>query len=82
MVAGKLPKDPRHQRFAKINGPLRQALAEETLDLALLWQTEEQGPRLGRCPLLATIRTCGWWRVNCPRIPGISDSPKSSCMPR
>ena len=33
------------------NGPLRQALAEETLDLALLWQTEDQGPGLGRCPL-------------------------------
>ena len=26
------------------NGPLRQALAEEALDLALLWQTEDQGP--------------------------------------
>ncbi len=26
------------------NGPLRQALAEEALDLALLWQTEDQVP--------------------------------------
>ncbi|HFE2856970.1 TPA: LysR family transcriptional regulator [Klebsiella pneumoniae] len=34
------------------NGPLRQALAEEALDLALLWQTEDQGPGLG-----LTIRT-------------------------
>lgn len=33
------------------NGPLRQALAEEALDLALLWQTEDQGPGLGLCPL-------------------------------
>ncbi|MCS5828874.1 LysR substrate-binding domain-containing protein [Klebsiella variicola] len=33
------------------NGPLRQALAEEVLDLALLWQTEDQGPGMGRCPL-------------------------------
>ncbi|MCT2514172.1 LysR family transcriptional regulator [Klebsiella pneumoniae] len=29
------------------NGPLRQALAEEALDLALLWQSEDQGPGLG-----------------------------------
>ncbi len=33
------------------NGPLRQALAEEALDLALLWQTEDQGSGLGLCPL-------------------------------
>ncbi len=33
------------------NGPLRQALAEEALDLALLWQSEDRGPGLGLCPL-------------------------------
>ena len=34
------------------NGPLRQALAEETLDLALLWQTEDQS---GAGPLSAGV---------------------------
>lgn len=33
------------------NDPLRQVLAEEVLDPALLWQTEDQGPRMDRCPL-------------------------------
>ncbi len=33
------------------NGPLHQALAEEALDLALLWQNEDQGSGLGLCPL-------------------------------
>ncbi|SAT70377.1 NADH dehydrogenase transcriptional regulator [Klebsiella pneumoniae] len=40
------------------NGPLRQALAEEALDLALLWQTEDQGPGLGLCPLVMFDSPC------------------------
>ncbi|HCD3669074.1 TPA: LysR family transcriptional regulator [Klebsiella pneumoniae] len=40
------------------NGPLRQALAEEALDLALLRQTEDQGPGLGLCPLVMFDSPC------------------------
>ncbi len=45
------PSAGAHRRRVDRNGPLRRALAEQTLDLALLWQTEDQGPGLGRCPL-------------------------------
>ena len=38
-------------RAEQLREPLRQALAEEALDLALLWQTEDQGSGLGLCPL-------------------------------
>lgn len=57
LMPGILGKFTRHHPQVRIvarvdrNGPLRQALAEQTLDLALLWQTEDQGPGLGRCPL-------------------------------
>ncbi|WP_254846099.1 LysR substrate-binding domain-containing protein [Raoultella terrigena] len=33
------------------NLPLRQALAERTLDMALLWQTDNAGQTFGQCPL-------------------------------
>ncbi|HBT6083348.1 MULTISPECIES: LysR substrate-binding domain-containing protein [Klebsiella] len=57
LMPGILGQFTRHHPQVRIvarvdrNGPLRQALAEQTLDLALLWQTEDQGPGLGRCPL-------------------------------
>lgn len=57
LMPGILGQFTRHHPQVRIvarvdrNGPLRQALAEETLDLALLWQTEDQGPGLGRCSL-------------------------------
>ena len=57
LMPGILGQFKRHHPQVRIvarvdrNGPLRQALAEEVLDLALLWQTEDQGPGMGRCPL-------------------------------
>lgn len=57
LMPGILGQFTRHHPQVRIvarvdrNGPLRQALAEQTLDLALLWQTEDQGPGLGRFPL-------------------------------
>lgn len=57
LMPGILGQFTRHHPQVRIvarvdrNGPLRQALAEQTLDLALLWQTEDQVPGLGRCPL-------------------------------
>lgn len=57
LMPGILGQFKRHHPQVRIvarvdrNGPLRQALAEEALDLALLWQTEDQGPGLGLCPL-------------------------------
>ena len=57
LMPGILGQFTRHHPQVRIvarvdrNGPLRQALAEEALDLALLWQTEDQGPGLGLCPL-------------------------------
>ncbi len=57
LMPGILGQFKRHHPQVRIvarvdrNGPLRQALAEEVLDLALLWQTEDQGPVMGRCPL-------------------------------
>ena len=50
LMPGILGQFKRHHPQVRIvarvdrNGPLRQALAEEVLDLALLWQTEDQGP--------------------------------------
>ncbi|MDR8269621.1 LysR family transcriptional regulator, partial [Acinetobacter baumannii] len=50
LMPGILGQFTRHHPQVRIvarvdrNGPLRQALAEQTLDLALLWQTEDQGP--------------------------------------
>lgn len=57
LMPGILGQFKRHHPQVRIvarvdrNGPLRQALAEEALDLALLWQSEDQGPGLGLCPL-------------------------------
>ncbi len=57
LMPGILGQFKRHHPQVRIvarvdrNGPLRQALAEEALDLALLWQTEDQGSGLGLCPL-------------------------------
>ena len=50
LMPGILGQFKRHHPQVRIvavvdrNGPLRRALAEEALDLALLWQTEDQGP--------------------------------------
>lgn len=77
LMPGILGQFKRHHPQVRIvavvdrNGPLRQALAEEALDLALLWQTEDQGPGLGLCPLA--------WIAHSDRIFALCWSPASRC---
>ncbi len=52
-------------------GRCARALAEEALDLALLWQTEDQGPGLGLCPLA--------WIAHSDWIFALCWSPASRC---